>query len=57
MKLSEFLKASDFLTAKMVNWAAALQAAGISCGTMFYVRGVGRGSMTMEHQKGGPFQT
>lgn len=57
MKLSEFIKASGFLTANMVNWGAALQAAGISCGKMYYVGGSGGGSMTMEHQKGGPFQT
>ena len=57
MKLSEFLKASGFLTAKMVNWAAALLAAGLSCGKMYYIGGSGAGSMTMEHQIGGPFQS
>ena len=57
LKVDEFTKASAFFTATLHTWgtecAAAVQP--ISLGKMFYIAGVGKGSMTMEHQIAGVF--
>ncbi len=57
MKLNEFLRASSVLTGNLGQWGQACSNAGISCGKLYYIGGSGRGTLTMQHQIGGPFRT
>ena len=51
----EFINLTSVLSSSLSVWGNDCQAAGFSCGKVYYLSGNGRGKVTIAHQYLGPF--